>query len=98
MAGEEQQTELDLTEEAVQADGDQEVPDPLEEKTMVVTSSQVIFVSDCSNTLVDIFFVLLFTIFHSVLLQALVELNLDAVDLVDDPPSIFESTPHEHGE
>lgn len=26
------------------------------------------------------------------------ELDLDALDLVDDVPSIFESTPHEHGE
>ena len=86
VTGEEQQTELDLTEEAVQADGDQEVPDPLEEKTMVVTSAEVIFVS---NTIVGSFFVLLFTIFHSVLLQALEELNLDAGDVVDDAPSIF---------
>ena len=52
--------ELDLTEEAVQAAGDQEVPDPLDEKTMVVTSA-----------------------------EALVELNLDAVDLVDDAPTFF---------
>lgn len=43
MTGEEQQTELDLTEEAVQADGNQEVPDPLEKKAMVVTSAEVIF-------------------------------------------------------
>ena len=41
VTGEEQQTELDLTERAVQADGDQEVPDPLEEKTMTVTSAEV---------------------------------------------------------
>ena len=82
----------------MQADGDLEVPDSLEEKTMVVTSAEVIFVSDCSNSIVDFFFVLLFTIFHSVLLQVLVELNLDAVDLVDDAPSIFDSTPHKHGD
>lgn len=69
VTGEEQQVELDLTEEAVQAGGDQEVPDPLDEKEMVVTSA-----------------------------EALVELNLDAVDLVDDTPTFFESTPHEHGE
>ena len=49
---------------------------------MVVTSAEVIFVSDFSNSIVGFFFVLLFTIFHSVLLQVLVELNLDAVDLV----------------
>lgn len=88
VTGEEQQIEPDLTEEAVQAAGDQEVPDPLDEKTMVVTSAEVMFVSDCSTTL-------LFTLFHSVLVQALVELNLDAVDLVDDAPTFFESTPHE---
>lgn len=60
VTGEEQQVELDLTEEAVQAGGDQEVPDPLDEKEMVVTSA-----------------------------EALVELNLDAVDLVDDTPTFF---------
>ena len=42
VTGEEQQIEPDLTEEAVQAAGDQEVPDPLEEKTMVMTSEDVI--------------------------------------------------------
>ena len=98
VTGDEQQIEPDLTEEAVQAAGDQEVPDPLDEKAMVVTSVEVIFVLDCYNTIVGFFFVLLFTMFHSVLLQALVELNLDAVDLVDDAPTFFESTPHEHGE
>ena len=41
VTGDEQQTELDLSEEAVQDDGEQEVPDPLEEKTMVVTSAEV---------------------------------------------------------
>ena len=41
---------------------------------------------------------MLFTIFHSVWLQALEELGLDAVDLVDEAPSIFESTSQERGE
>ena len=50
MTGEEQQIEFDLTEEAVQAGCDQEVPDPLEEKAMVVTSAEVVSVSNCSNT------------------------------------------------
>ena len=51
VTGEKQQREFDLTEEAVQGD-DQEVPDPLEEKTMVVTSAEVSLVSDGSNTIV----------------------------------------------
>ena len=93
---EEQQTEFDLTEEAVQGD-DQEVPDPFEEKTMLVTSAEVSLVSDGSNTIVG-FLNLLVTMFNFALLQALVELNLDEVDLVDDAPLLFESTSHELGE
>lgn len=41
MTGEEQQIEPDLNEEAVHADGGQVVPDPLEERTVVVTSAEV---------------------------------------------------------
>ena len=91
VTGEEQPIEPDLTEEAMQADGNQVPPDPLDEKTMVVTSagSEVILVSNGCNTILGFFFVLLFTMFHSVLLQALVELDLDAVDLVDDAPAFF---------
>lgn len=87
VTGEEQQIEPDLTEEAVQAAGDQEVPDPLEEKAMVVTSAEV--------CLFDCFTTLLFTVFYSALPQALAELNLDAVDLVGDAPAFFNSTPQE---
>ena len=64
---------------------------------MVVTSAEVSLVSDGSNTIVG-FLILLVTMFHFALLQALVELDLDEVDLVDDAPSLFESTFHEHGE
>ena len=92
VTGEEQQIEPDLAEEAVQAAGNQEVPDPLEEKAMVVTSEEVMFVSDYFTTL-------LFTMFYSVLPQALAELSLDAVDLVGDAPTFFDSPPQdEHGE
>ena len=42
VTGEEQQVELGLLEEAVQAAGDREVPDPLDEKTMVVTSAEAL--------------------------------------------------------
>jgi hypothetical protein len=66
VTGEEQEIELDLNEEVVQADGDHEVPDPLEEKAVVVTS-----------------------------VEALLELDLEAVDLVDDAPSFFEATPQD---
>ena len=48
-------------EESAQAAGDQEMPDSLDEKSMVVTSA-----------------------------EALVELNIDAVDLVDDAPTVGE--------
>lgn len=46
----------------------------------------------------DFFLVLLFIICHFVWLQALEELGLDAVDLVDEVPSFFESTSQGHGE
>ena len=41
VTGEEQQIEPDLNEEAVHTDGDQVVPDPLEERSMVATSAEV---------------------------------------------------------
>lgn len=49
VTGEEQPIDLDLTEEAVSADGNPVVPDPLEKKAMVETSGKVFFVSDCST-------------------------------------------------
>ena len=55
LTGEEQQIEPDLNEEAMHADGDQVVPDTLEEWTMVMTSAEVFLVSDCSNTIVGFF-------------------------------------------
>ena len=54
VTGEEQQIEPDLNEEAVHTDGDQVVPDPLEERSMVATSAEVFtcfFVSDSCNGL-----------------------------------------------
>ena len=47
VTGEEQQIESDLAEEAVQAARNL---DPLEEKAMVVTSEEVMFVSDYFTT------------------------------------------------
>ena len=44
------------------------------------------------------FAVLQSAICHVVWLQALEELELDAVDLVDEAPSVFESTSQEHSE
>ena len=41
MTGKEQQIKPYLNEEAMHSDGDQVVPDPLEEQTMVVTSAEV---------------------------------------------------------
>ena len=41
VTGEEQQIEPDLNEEAVHTEGDQVVPDPLEERSMVATSAEV---------------------------------------------------------
>lgn len=56
VTGEEQQ--IDLDEEAVPTDGDQIVPDPLEERTMVATSAEVhtymLVASDSFNIIVYI--------------------------------------------
>ena len=64
VTGDEQQIEPDLNEEAVHTDGgNQVVPDPLEERSMVATSAEVYTLSDSSNTIVylmDFFSVLLF--------------------------------------
>ena len=49
MTGEKQQGDFDLSKEAVNADSNQVVPDPLEIKIMVAISAKVFFVSDCSN-------------------------------------------------
>lgn len=62
VTGEEQDSDFDLSEEGVNADGSQVVPDPLEEKTMVATSAEVFFVSDCSNVIIFGFF--LFTVYN----------------------------------
>ena len=56
VTGEEQDSDFDLSEEGMDADGSQVVPDPLEEKTMVATSAEV-FVSDYSNVIIVGFFV-----------------------------------------
>ena len=48
--------------------------------------------------LMDYFLVLLFIFCHSVWHQAPEELGLDADDLVDEAPSMFESTPQQHGD
>ena len=45
MTGEELQIEPDLDEDAVRTDGNQVVPDPLEEKSMVETSAEVLICS-----------------------------------------------------
>lgn len=82
MTGEKQQ--IDLSEEAVNTDGNQLVPDPMEESTMVATSVEVYNYLFCA-------FFFLSTNFDSVWLQALEELGLDATDLVDEAPYMFES-------
>ena len=66
VTGEEQDSDFDLSEEGMNAEGSQVhvVPDPLEEKTMVETSAEV-FVSDYSNVIIVGF---LYIIFYSVLL------------------------------
>ena len=99
VTGQDDQLEPDLSEEATNTESDQLVPDPQEERSMVATSAEVciylFFVSDCSNAIVWTF--TLFCCLKSaickccVCFQALQELGLDAVDLVDDAPSLFES-------
>ena len=101
MTGEEQQIEPDFNEEAMRTDSD--VPDPQEERSMVATSAEVytcFLVSDCSfiYRFFLCFAVLQSAICHIVWLQALEELGLDAVDLVDEAPSFFESTSQEYSE
>jgi hypothetical protein len=90
VTGKEQHIDLNLTEEAVSADNNQIVP-TLWRRQWWRHQLRYFFVSDCSTVIVEFFFVLLFTILHSVLLQALEELGIDAVDLADEAPSIFES-------
>ena len=101
MTAEEQQIEPDLNEEAMHADGDQVVPNPQEERSMVATSAEVLFcltLFKCHSLSFSLFCCSQSAICHVVWLQALEELGLDAVDLVDEAPSFFESTSQEQSE
>ena len=102
MTGEKQQLDLDQVEEAVDTDNDHVVPDPQEERSMVTTSGEV-----CIPVLVFClrlvkyhkknFFILVFTSLCCVV-QVLEELGLDAANLVDEDPSLFEQTAQQHSD
>lgn len=99
VTGVELEIEPDLDEEVVQPDSDQQVPDLQEERSMVATSAEVNIMcmsQVAQNT--SYFIHCLRVIYHFVTFQALQELGLDDVDLVDEAPSFFEPTPEDKSE
>ena len=87
MTGEDQEITLDLSEESLPTDSNLVLPDTQEETSMVATSAEVqcIYMYMYVNLLVFVSFQ------FDVWLQVLEELGLNALDLVDEAPSMFES-------
>ena len=87
MTGEDQEITLDLSEESLPTDSNLVLPDTQEETSMVATSAEVqcIYMYMYVNLLVFVLFQ------FDVWLQVLEELGLNALDLVDEAPSMFES-------